>query len=555
MAELRRYRICTREQIVRGEHPPGLVMAKGASFEGLTNELIKDILDHIESDPEWSVNIDRRAYLSVESFRLPSPPIPPRAQDIGNFRLVCSRFAELGAPYQWTRVATRLSPSGLRRLDNICGSSHLARHTKKFSYLVPFFYAEGKICSLSQNGEANLTNGQGQEHVEEILHHATNGVRPSLDASWFKNRADDQRRIVESGEDVRVLTKAMTAFTSLQHVQILRLQDEADRLLLDFLQEIEGTDAPRLQLKWTPACVHASKTVGEALMESRSPFSRFSGPMMNTEAALAVKNSIPQTVTFLASCLACLELHFDDGPFLDDSMRQLSAMFRTVFSAAKNLQALHIGFPSRLPISLKLEDIFHHVRWEKLRAFGIQAWHLESSEIINLARRHSRTLRGLRLRDVHLKEGSMWKDVLAMLRAEMEQLDWVSLRRVDYSKHFDEMWAGGMEVIDEPPAGASDSDDENDFPDRFSIPDQDDGASDDDASDEHSDADTDHGPDANELALSLDTPVSLPFCTCSRTSYPASADELGDNGLSVVYHQRKMWEKWVVGRCPEHALG
>lgn len=124
-------------------------MSKGACFENLSNELIKDILDHIESDPEWSVNIDRRAYLSVESFRLPSPPLPSRAQDIGNFRLVCSRFAELGAPYQWTRVATRLSPSGLRRLDNICGRSHLARHTKKFSYLVPFFYVEGKVSSVA----------------------------------------------------------------------------------------------------------------------------------------------------------------------------------------------------------------------------------------------------------------------------------------------------------------------------------------------------------------------------------------------------------------------
>lgn len=120
-------------------------MSKGPCFENLSNELIKDILDHIESDPDWSVNIDRRAYLSVESFRLPSPPLPSRAQDIGNFRLVCSRFAELAAPYQWTRVATRLSPSGLRRLDNICSRSQLAKHTRKFSYLVPFFYVEGKV--------------------------------------------------------------------------------------------------------------------------------------------------------------------------------------------------------------------------------------------------------------------------------------------------------------------------------------------------------------------------------------------------------------------------
>ena len=344
----------------------------------------------------------------------------------------------------------------------------------------------------------------------------------------------------------------MEAFTSLQHVQILRVQDEADRRLLDFLQERELSGAPLVELKWTPACVHATKTIGEALMQARSPFSRFSGPMMNAQSALAIKEHIPQTVSLLASRLTCLELHFDDGLDLNERMRELSYVFKIVFSAAKNLQALHIGFPSRLPINLRLEDIFHNVQWEKLRAFGIQAWRLDASEIINLARRHSRTLRGLRLRDVHLKEGSMWKDVLAMLRAEMELLDWVSLRRVDYSKHFDELWAGTMEVVDDPPAGASDSDDEDDFPTHFSVSEE--GfESDEEDSDYLSDADTDHGPEANEIALSPDTPVSLPFCTCSRSSYSATADDLGDNGLFVLHHQRKLWEKWVVGRCPEHS--
>ena len=392
-----------------------------------------------------------------------------------------------------------------------------------------------------------LTCAKGREHVEDILRTA-HGAFATLDASYFKRKAEDQRFIVESGEDYRVLTKAMAAFTSLQHVQILRLQDEADRHLLDLLHETEGSDGPLMELKWTPACVHATKTVGEALMFTGSPFSRFSGPMMNTQAALAIRRSIPQTVSFLASRLTCLELHFDDGLNLNETIRELSDLFKMFFSAARNMQALHIGFPSRLPIDLGLEEIFHNVHWERLRAFGIQAWRLDASEIINLARRHRRTLRGLRLRDVQLKEGSMWKDVLAMLRAEMEQLDWVSLRRVDYSKHFDELWAGTMEVVDDPPAGASDSDDEDDFLPRFNVSDGE-IDSDDEDSDDHSDADTDHGPEANELALS---PISLPFCTCSRSSYPTSADDLGDNGTFVLYHQRKMWERWVVGRCPEH---
>ena len=343
----------------------------------------------------------------------------------------------------------------------------------------------------------------------------------------------------------------MAAFTSLQHVQILRLQDEADQQLHDFLRGLDRPEASLVELKWTPACIHATKTVGEALMRAQSPFSRFSGPMMNTQSALAIRESMSQTVS-LASRLTCLELHFDDGLGLEEKMMELSEPFRVVFSAAKSLQALHLGFPSRLPLDLALETIFHNVQWERLRAFGIQAWRLDANEIIDFARRHSRTLKGLRLRDVHLREGSMWKDVLAMLRSEMEQLDWVSLRRIDYSRHFDELWSGSMEVIDDPLADSSDSDDEDDFPTRINIPDSE-GESDVGDDSAYSDADTDHGPGANELALSPDTPLSLPFCTCSRNSYPASADDLGDNGSFVFHHQRKMWEKWVIGRCPEHS--
>lgn len=118
-------------------------MAPVAAFLRLSNELIHDILAHIEPDPEKLVNIDRRAYLSQESFRPPALPAPSQAQDIGNFRLICRRFDELGAVYQFSRVTTRFSQKGFQRLENIAGAAHLAKHVKKFSYMVPFFYVEG----------------------------------------------------------------------------------------------------------------------------------------------------------------------------------------------------------------------------------------------------------------------------------------------------------------------------------------------------------------------------------------------------------------------------
>lgn len=402
---------------------------------------------------------------------------------------------------------------------------------------------------MSKSWRADLSTGR--DRVRELLLDANDDLHP-LNAASFKRKVDDQRDIIRSGEDLRVLKKAMAAFTSLQHVQILRLQDEADRTLLDYLSENGDSASQVVELRWTPACVHATKTIGEALVHGGSPFSRFSGPMMNPQSALMIKDRTSPTVLSLAERLTCLELHFDDGVNLNDKMRELSPSFKRVFSAASNMQAVHIGFPSRVPLDLRLEEIFHDVYWEKLRAFGIQAWRLEAEEVISLARRHRKTLRGLRLRDVQLKEGSMWKDVLTMLRQEMEQLDWVSLRRVDYSVHFDEMWANSMEVPDDPPDGSSDSDDEDDFAAHLGV-DSVGEDSDYENSDSRSNADTDHGPEGYEIALSPDTPATLPFCTCSRSSFPASADDLGDNGRFVLYPQRKVWEKWVVGRCPEHS--
>lgn len=384
-----------------------------------------------------------------------------------------------------------------------------------------------------------------------------------LDAGHFKRKAEDQKKIVRSSEDVIVLKRAMSAFTSLQHVQILRLQDEADRHLLDYIRENQEFATQLVDLRWTPACVHATKTIGEALLYARSPFSRFSGPMMNPQSVLVLKENPPQKVSNLAEGLTCLELHFDDGVGLNEKMRELSDLFKTVFTAAKNMQAVHVGFPSRSPLALKLEEVFHNVRWEKLRAFGIQAWRLDAEEIIALARRHRKTLRGLRLRDVLLKEGSLWRDVLGMLREEMELLDWVSLRRIGYSENFDAIWAGSMEIVDNFPGGASDSDDEDEFPAHLSAEgddndiDEGDGSIDDDDDDDDDndrEDEDDHGPEANELALSPDTPASLPFCTCgSGSTHPESASDLDDNGISVSYQQRKLWEKWVVGRCPEHS--
>ena len=126
-----------------------------ASIFRLSNEILKEILDHIDTDPQKSIPVDRREYLSVESFRPPSPPAPSQTQDIGHLRLSCRRFSQLAIPYQFTRVTLRFSSRGFRRLAEICSHDHLAKHTKKFSYLVPLFYGESKSFTVTPETLSN----------------------------------------------------------------------------------------------------------------------------------------------------------------------------------------------------------------------------------------------------------------------------------------------------------------------------------------------------------------------------------------------------------------
>lgn len=525
----------------------------------LSNELLREILDHIESDPEKLIGLDRRAYLSQESFKPPPPPDRDQAQDIASFRLTCKRFSDLGALHQFSRVTTRFSRKGLKRLENIAGQPHLAKHVRKFSYMVPFFYVEGS-GSFPVRESARMTNEvTGRERVRELLPTLPASLGP-LDVRHFVQKVNEQREIIQTQEDVRVLNKAISAFTALQHVQILRLQDQEDGMLISYIREHDQL-SHLVELRWAPACSHSTKTIGAALLASSSPCSRFSSPMLSPQSALGAVNDPPPILGDLAERLTCLELHFDDGTDLDNRMRELATLSKVVFNAATNMQAVHIGFPSHRPLSLKLEEIFHHVKWEKLLAFGIQAWRLDADEIIGLARRHREKLRGLRLRDVLLKEGSRWKDILAFLREDMMRLDWVSLRRIDYEKHFDEQWTLGAEVPDDPFIG-SDSSSEDDSDDWEPHGDEENGAQDDQDDDEESensfdDSDSDSGLDEPEQGgdihfppMSPDTPASVPWCNCS--SHAESIEMLGDDGVAVTYSQRKFWEKWVVRKvCTE----
>lgn len=504
----------------------------------LADELLRIILEQITAEPEKLISLERRAYLSQESFKAPPPPEPDQAQTIAAFRLTCRRFSNLGAIHQFSRVTTRFSRNGLERLEKIASQPHIASRVKKFSYMVPFFYVEGR------------------DRVHELL-----STQPEhLNVQHFQKKVNEQREIVRTREDLRVLTVAISAFTNLQHVQLLRVQDMEDGKLISYIREHHELDH-LVQLTWPPACLHSTKTIGAALLESRSPCSRFSSPMLSPQIVLGAADHPPTTMSILAERLTCLELHFDDGHDLDIKIRQLSSLSKELFTAAKNIEALHIGFPSYRHVTLRLEEIFHNVKWDKLQAFGIQAWRLDADEIIAMAVRHRETLRGLRLRDVLLKEkgDSQWKDVLVALRENMMKLDWVSLRRIDYEKHYDESWILGAE-IDDHFIGSDSSDESEDWehPEDDILDHQDanfEDESDASTDDEGSDIEPEQGGAMHfpPIPISPDTPASMAWCNCNGNAHMDSVEVLGDDGTMVTNVQRKFWEKWVVRKvCSEH---
>jgi hypothetical protein len=113
------------------------------TIQDLGNDILRIILEHIASEPEKLISLERRAYLSQESFKQPPPLEPDQAQSIAAFRLTCRRFSDLGVIHQFSRVTTRFSRRGLKRLECIASQPHIAERVKKFSYMVPNFYVEG----------------------------------------------------------------------------------------------------------------------------------------------------------------------------------------------------------------------------------------------------------------------------------------------------------------------------------------------------------------------------------------------------------------------------
>jgi hypothetical protein len=525
----------------------------------LPDELIALIFDYLAPNPQ-TVCEDSRRFLSVESFGPPPEILPSTVQHIGAFRLASKKFADIGAPLLFGRVQARLSKPGLQRLETL-SKWQVASHVKKFSYMVPYFY--GNNDATSDDTQSLLLE------LEAQFGHPNASSFQEMKIK-FQKKILEQRRITSTGYDADVLNLAVASFTSLQHVQLMRIHDDEDNVLISYLRQRDPARAVAIiRQKWTEACIHGSRTIGAALLASNVPCEKFSSPQLSPQSARFLLQNKPNSFATLAGRLTCLTLHFDDGEDLDVKMRELSGLFRSVFAAATEMKAVHVGFPSHRPLSLPLEDVFHNVTWNKLVAFGIQGWKLTGDEVIDLALRHQERLKGLRLRDIVLREGSYWKDVLGELRDSMVKLNWVSLRRIGYERDFDDRLSEeGAEVPDDHDLDLeSESENSDEDYEAFAGPsssqhftahsNDDDFRDHDTASDSAFDSDAEHGGDAYNMDFPpLDSPVtpaSATWCNCNTRSWADSRESLGDDGVSVSNSQRKAWEKWVIRRCPEHS--
>lgn len=183
----------------------------------------------------------------------------------------------------------------------------------------------------------------------------------------FKERLEEQKRIQKSRDDVHILTAAFKSFTSLQVVKLLRVSDRLDAEFKDFVEREETLDR-WAEKYWAPSCTHSSRAIESALMSANVDPSRYYIPAMHVRTLLSSNfYSAPfRSSSRLAASLTCLTIVFDDGHDLDRRITEVSPVFREVFLAAENMQAIHVGFPRTRPFNHPLEDIFHHVTWNKV---------------------------------------------------------------------------------------------------------------------------------------------------------------------------------------------
>ncbi|KAI9042629.1 F-box domain protein [Aspergillus affinis] len=424
--------------------------------------------------------------------------------ELDRFRLVCRRFMRIGTPQMFPLFVLRFSRDGFQRLEDLL-HMQLACHVKYFTYMVRPFY-----------------QGSGWSHALTAVESENRPV-----AQVHYRRLHDQKYIVDRNQDLALLRGAIAAFPALKQVKLLRLQDEADEQLLGYLRDQSLEENARLD--WEPACTRAVTSLGVSLLESKRTEVNFVAPQISPEATVRLLQTPPTMLSALGARLTSLDVTFHAHTDMTTSMETLSHVFYEFFLAAKNLTAIHLGFPANLPLDLSLDRIFHRLQWRRLHTLSIQGWRLGSDEIIALIRRHRRPLRDLRLASVYLRAGGRWCDILSVLHDEMDLLERIDLSEINYAADFDAENYHNHALLN----GNGHGDGGFDGP-LLSV-----------VAQPSPDLPPPQTADYLSFAPRGNTRRSFPDATLEKLRL-LTADDLGDNGVRVHRKQRSFWEQWVL---------
>ncbi|CAG8971432.1 hypothetical protein HYALB_00002014 [Hymenoscyphus albidus] len=580
----------------------------------LPAELLNKIVEHLAPRKAWPKKqklIENRSTLSLESFSEHRPSPENDVNPLKQFRLVCRQFSymDLCLEHLFSRVTTRFSPTGFETLHEILLGRSIRTKVKKFTYMVPRFYV-GDINQLENMLKEQRTSPEfsqpSNSHQTASAHQRTPGsymneLRQKTDKMISENieKAKNQTRIIEQGIDSRALLLAFLLFKDLQQVKLLRVVDRSDEWWSRYLVRLRNlaqTPLDEAHLSWIEAYDHATKSLANAFLKSGNTEAwNFSCQFVDFRTpVIAPSDSIlPGAITRLK--FLTLQLIDEEGIDMTGKVLRLSQLCSEIMRQTRHLSGLHIGF-SRV-ISAPLESVFHNTRWNHLRYFGIHMWSLDGEEIIRLLRRHP-ALTSVRLRQVSLKEGSRWEDVLRVIKQELN-LKWLSLFEIGYGS----AGVGPIHMIQEEDSDAehddnSGSESESDSDGSGTGPDESGSVDDEPAHGElfqwvgsqNGDYESEAGDESGESDSSAEASdqerwndndsdhegaigqsASIDPHTENHTSNPPPPDQdtaehtlpeckchdpisIADNGVTVDQRQWSSWELWATDSCQMHRL-
>lgn len=118
--------------------------AHPGAMEKLPAEVFNGLLDQLEPRGREGPTTNPRG----NPWAVPQPYRPDHIDSRQHFsalRLVCRRFNELTAPYLFRSIGLRFNQKSFKRLEYLAANTQLAKHVRKFVYLMPYLYEEGAL--------------------------------------------------------------------------------------------------------------------------------------------------------------------------------------------------------------------------------------------------------------------------------------------------------------------------------------------------------------------------------------------------------------------------